>query len=108
MAATRVVTDADKGTQVQLKNGDFLDVHLKSNPTTGYRWYVHPNSTPLLKLVGQSQTQAPQPGVGRPIFQIFRFQVVANGEGVVLLHYVRSWEKPMPAEEQFDVHVSIR
>jgi inhibitor of cysteine peptidase len=107
-AASRVITDADKGALVQLKTGDILEVHLKSNPTTGYTWYVHPKSTPLLKLIGQAQTQAPQPGVGRPIFQIFRFQAVAAGDGVLLLHYVRSWEKPVPAEEQFDLRVSIR
>jgi predicted secreted protein len=107
-AASRVITDADKGGLVQLTTGDILEVHLKSNPTTGYMWYVHPKSTPLLKLIGQSQTQAPQPGVGRPIFQIFSFQAVAAGKGVLLLHYVRSWEKPVPAEEQFDLRVSIR
>ena len=87
---------------------DILEVHLKSNPTTGYTWYVHPKSTTLLKLIGQSQTQAPQPGVGRPIFQIFRFQAVAVGDGILLLHYIRAWERPLPMEEQFELHVSIR
>jgi inhibitor of cysteine peptidase len=107
-AATKVITDADKGASVQLKPGDILEVRLKSNPTTGYSWYVHPKSTTLLKLIGQSQTQAPQPGVGRPIFQIFRFQAVAVGEGILLLHYIRAWEKPLQMEEQFELHVSIR
>jgi predicted secreted protein len=107
-AASRVITDGDKGASVQLKTGDILEVHLRSNPTTGYMWYVHPKSTPLLKLIGQSQTQAAQPGVGRPIFQIFQFQAVGAGDGVLLLHYIRTWEKPLPAEEQFDLHVAIR
>jgi predicted secreted protein len=107
-AASRVITDADKGASIQLKNGDILEVHLRSNPTTGYMWYVHPKSTPLLKLIGQSQTQAQQPGVGRPIFQIFRFEAVGAGDGILLLHYIRAWERPLPAEEQFDLHVSIR
>ena len=108
MAATRVLTDADKGSTVQLKIGELLELHLRSNPTTGYSWYVHPRSTPLLKLIGQSHTQVPQPGVGRPILQVFRFQAVGTGDGVLLLHYVRGWEKPMADEEQFDLHVSIR
>jgi predicted secreted protein len=107
-AATKVITDADKGASVQLKPGDILEVHLKSNSTTGYMWYVHPKSTTRLKLIGQSQTQAQQPGVGRPIFQIFRFQAVAVGDGVLLLHYIRAWEKPLPMEEQFELHVSLR
>jgi predicted secreted protein len=87
--------------------GDVLDVRLRSNPTTGYMWYVHPKSTPLLRLIGHSPTQTPQPGVGRPIFQVFRFQAVGAGEGVLLLHYIRSWERPTQDEEQYDLRVSI-
>jgi inhibitor of cysteine peptidase len=107
-AATRVVTDADKGANLQISAGDSLEVHLNSNPSTGYMWYVHPQSTTLLKLVGQSQTQPTQPGVGRPIMQEFRFQASQKGDGVLLLHYVRSWEKPSADEEQFSIHVTIK
>ena len=107
-AETKVVTDADKGATVQLKAGDVLEVRLKSNPTTGYEWYVHPQSTPLLKPNGQSQTQSTQPGVGRPIVQIFKFATAGKGTGVLLLHYVRSWEAPDPNEEQYNLHVTIK
>jgi len=107
-AATKVVTDADKGSTVVLKTGDVLEVRLSSNPTTGYEWYVHKQSTPLLKPSGQSQTQSTQPGVGRPIVQIFKFATAGKGTGVLLLHYVRSWEPPDPNEEQFNLHVTIQ
>jgi predicted secreted protein len=107
-AITRTITDADKEGSVQLETGDILEVHLKSNPTTGYMWYVHAKSTHLLKLIGQSETQAPEPGVGRPVIQIFKFQPRGPGDGLLLFHYVRSWEKPTPDEEQFDLHLSIK
>ena len=87
--------------------GDVLEVRLSSNPTTGFDWYVHKQSTALLKLSSQSQTDATQPGVGRPIVQIFKFEPSGTGAGVLLLHYVRSWEKPDPNEEQFSLHVTI-
>jgi len=106
-AATKIVTDADKGLAVQLKTGDVLEVRLNSNPTTGYAWYVHTKSTNLLKLTGQSQTDATQPGVGRPIVQIFKFEAKGKGTGTLLLHYVRSWEPPDPNEEQFSLQVTI-
>jgi predicted secreted protein len=106
-AATKVVTDADKGSTVELKTGDVLEVRLASNPTTGYAWYVLPQSTNLLKLTGQSQADAAQPGVGRPIVQIFDFETAGKGAGVLLLHYVHSWEKPDPNEEQYSLHVTI-
>jgi inhibitor of cysteine peptidase len=106
-AATKVVTDADKGGTVEIKMGDALEVRLNSNPTTGYEWYVHKQSTTLLKLASQTQTEATQPGVGRPIVQIFEFAPKATGTGVLLLHYVRSWENADPNEEQFNLHVTI-
>ncbi len=105
--ATKVVTDADSGGTVTIKMGDVLEVRLSSNPSTGYAWYLTKQSTALLKLTGQSQTQATQPGVGRPIVQVFDFAPIATGTGVLLLHYVRSWEAPDPNEEQFSLNVTI-
>ena len=106
-AATKVVTDADKGGVVRLRLGDTLEVSLKSNPSTGFMWYVEKESTPLVKLVHQSQTDVTEPGEGRPVFQVFRFEPRRGGDGVLRLHYVRSWEKPAPDDEQFDFHVVI-
>jgi predicted secreted protein len=108
LAATTVVTDADKGGSIHLKAGDTLELRLYSNPSTGFMWSVLPESTPLLKLVDQSQTAPTKSGVGRPIFQIFRFHAERRGEGILLLHYVRSWEKPAADEQQFELHVFVR
>lgn len=107
-AATRVITGADKGGEVRLNAGDTLEVRLKANPSTGFMWYIEKESTPLLKLTSQSQTEATEPGVGRSVFQIFRFEARRAGDGVLRLHYVRSWEKPTPDDEQFQIHVFIR
>ena len=106
-AATKVVTDADKGGNVAIKMGDVLEVRLSANPSTGFAWYLQKESTALLRLTGQSQTQPTQPGVGRPVVQIFEFAPKATGTGVLLLHYVRSWEPPNPNDEQFTLHVTI-
>lgn len=107
-APTRVITDADKGATVQMQAGDTLELRLQANPTTGYMWYICPQSTPLLKLIGQSQTQSTEPGVGRPVVQIFTFTARGSGDGVLLLHYVRSWEKHSTDEKQFSLHVTIQ
>jgi len=106
-AATKVITDADKGGEVRLETGDQLELRLKSNPSTGYMWYVQAESTSLLKLIHQSQTEATEPGVGRPVFQVFQFEARRGGDGTLQLHYVRSWEKPAPDEERFEIHVLI-
>jgi inhibitor of cysteine peptidase len=106
-AATIVVTNADKGSDIQIKVADTLEVRLASNPSTGYMWTVHPKSTALLKLTGQTQTDATEPGVGRPIVQVFTFQPKRAGDVILLLRYARSWEKPVLGEEQFTLHVVI-
>jgi inhibitor of cysteine peptidase len=106
-ADTRAISGADNGGEVHLKTGATLELRLKSNPSTGYTWQVEPGSTPLLKLVRQSQTKAAELGVGRPIVQVFLFKAVRSGEGFLQLHYVRSWEKPAPDEERFEIHVFI-
>jgi inhibitor of cysteine peptidase len=106
-AATTVITDADKGGTIHLKAGDTLEVRLKANPTTGYMWFLRKNPMPLLKLTGQTQTEATEPGVGRPVFQVFEFLAKQPGNGILLLHYVRSWDPPLPDEQQFQVHVLV-
>ena len=112
-AATKVITDADKDGVVRMKVVDRLELRLKSNPSTGYMWYVEKESTPLLKLHHQSQTDAPAPAegqtvmVGQPVFQVFTFEARRIGSGVLRLHYVRSWEKPTPEDEKFEIRVVI-
>jgi inhibitor of cysteine peptidase len=111
LAATKVITDADKGGEVHMKVVDRLELRLKSNPTTGFMWYVEKESTPLVKLHHQSQTEPPdqstEPAMGRPIFQVFTFEARRRGSGVLRMHYVRSWEKPTPEDERFEIRVVI-
>ena len=112
-AATKTITDADKGGTIHLKAGDTLELRLNSNPTTGFMWYLKKESTRLLKLTGQSETKPPEPAagqpvmVGQPVVQVFEFLAKQPGDGVLLLHYVRSWDPPSPDEQQFQIHVVV-
>jgi inhibitor of cysteine peptidase len=106
-AASKVVTDADKGREIHLRIGDTMELRLPSNPSTGYMWYVQAKSTTLLKMTHQSQTEPTKPGVGRSVFQVFKFEPKRPGQGVLLMHYVRSWEPPTPDDEQFDLRVTV-
>jgi len=107
LAEKKVVTDQDKGGTIQMKLGDTLEVRLSANPSTGYMWYLHPKSTALLKLAKQTQTDPEEPGVGRPILQVFTFEPRRVGDGILLLRYVRSWEKPVLGEQQFTLNVAV-
>ena len=106
-AATTVVTDADKGSDVHMKVGDTLEVRLQSNPSSGYLWYVHPKSSALFRLSAQSQAQATDPAAARPVVQVFTFQPRRRGDGILILRYVRPGQKPALGEEQFNLHVVV-
>lgn len=101
------ITAADKGGLVRVKLGAAFQLRLPSNPSTGYLWYVEKDSTPLIRMVKQWQAEAAQPGVGRPVFQIFRFEGKRRGVGLLKMHYLRSWEPPAPDEEKFEIRVSV-
>jgi inhibitor of cysteine peptidase len=111
LAADKIITDADKGGVVHLKAGERFEVRLKSNPTTGFMWYLEKESTPIVKLVHQSQAdvtdESEDKHLGRPVYQVFSFEARRFGDGVLLMHYVRSWEKPTPEDEQFQIHVYV-
>ncbi|MGA2651676.1 MAG: protease inhibitor I42 family protein [Terracidiphilus sp.] len=106
-AATKVATDADKGNDIQVKVGDVLEVRLNANPSTGYKWSVHPKSTALLRLSGETQTPGPEPAADRPMVQVFTFEVKKKGDGILLMRYAPAKEKPQLGEEQYSLHVII-
>jgi predicted secreted protein len=106
-AETKVVTDSDKGSDIQVKVGDVLEVRLNANPAAGYKWYVHPKSTALLRLTNETQTAGPEPASDRPQVQVFTFEIKKKGDGILLMRYAPAKEKPQLGEEQYSLHVVI-
>jgi len=106
-AETKVATDADKGNDIQVKVGDVLEVRLNANPSTGFKWYVHPKSTALLHLTGETQTAGAEPASDRPKVQVFTFEIKRKGDGILLMRYAPPKEKPQLGEEQYTLHVVI-
>ena len=95
-AQTKILYNTDSGSEVHLKVGDQLELHLKATPTTGFMWYLQKESTPIMKIIRQSQTEPDSTMPGAGVFQIFIFEARHPGDGIVLLHYVRSWKNQLP------------
>jgi predicted secreted protein len=106
-AETKVATDADKGNDIQVKVGDLLEVRLNANPAAGFKWYVHPKSTALLHLTGETQAAGAEPAADRPMVQVFTFEIRKKGDGILLMRYAPAKEKPQLGEEQYSLHVII-
>jgi len=103
-----VVTDPDKGRSIELREGQVLEVRLESQPTTGYKWSVHSDTTEKLTLIDQTETKPETPGYDRPVFQIFKFRAQQNGSGKLHLVYARSWEKSKPPARSYELDITIQ
>jgi predicted secreted protein len=98
------------GRTVKLAAGEFLEISLAENPTTGYRWRLLEAATvtancPLVKdsyEPGHPQV-AGQGGIHR-----WQFQAAEPGACTIELEYRRSWQKDKPPERTFRIHVEVR
>jgi inhibitor of cysteine peptidase len=104
----KVVTEANNGGSVTLKSGEVLEVRLKSQPGTGYKWYLNADPSPCLQQLEESVTTPDSPGVGRPVFQVFKFKGQKHGTVTLKLSYMRAWEKSKPPASSFEITASIQ
>lgn len=106
------ITEGDNKGQVQITLGGILTVRLEAIPGTGYAWHVVRNDASLLKPMGEAvfEPKLEDTGkkvVGAPEDQVFRFSAQSKGSNVLLLEYVRKWEKKAAPLKTFSVTVQI-
>lgn len=94
--AVLVLTDDDIGAEVDLAAGERFEVHLDSNPTTGYGWELAAMTTEGVVTLESSTYLAPDTDLmGAGGTEVFVFMAGDEGAGVLRLEYVRSFEDPM-------------
>jgi inhibitor of cysteine peptidase len=86
------VTDANSGESVALARNQQLVVRLPSNPTTGYRWALAQQSTPMLEPEGAPTYEKGAGAAGAGGTETWRFAPTQAGEGTLRLEYRRLWE----------------
>lgn len=91
------LTEADNLSEVGLDIGDALAVRLESNPSTGYSWELADTETEaFLELLSMEFEEPEDPElVGAPGVDIFDFEAIDEGAGILRLEYVRSFEGPV-------------
>jgi inhibitor of cysteine peptidase len=91
-ARTLDVGEGDDGRRLAARVGDTIEVRLRENVSTGYRWEVDQLDEKLLRLVEKTGRGPNQPMPGAAGEAIFRFAVVGTGSGALSLKYWRPWE----------------
>lgn len=106
---TVILSEKDSGRTVKLRTGDYLEIHLEANPSTGYRWNSStPNSYVLRLLLDEYRgTKQEKKMTGAPVRKIFRYGAVGPGETGIRLEYRRPWEKDQPPAKTFDIMIRV-
>lgn len=83
---------------VSLSVGSDLIINLKTNPTTGYDWFLKkvPDCMEATEPRFLAQDQGATHLVGAPTVKEFTFRASSSCESTISLEYKRPWEKEDP------------
>jgi inhibitor of cysteine peptidase len=103
----QIVTEADNGTTISLKNGENFTLQLRENPSTGYSWQI--NLTEGLSILSDNYTQdeAPEGMAGVPGTHSWIIEAVDQGSQQVNGIYKRPWENTTGTEDNFTLTVEV-
>ena len=110
-AESEPFSDPAKAITVKAEDPRFR-IRLASNPTTGYRWYLKPWSTPWLKVINQTYTPGDSGSLGSSGSQTWEFELSAqafNASFLLPIEFIslRSWDlKDLSAAKSTVFYVS--
>ncbi len=104
---TLVLTEADAGSAHDVTRGDRVELRLKENPSTGYRWSVDIEPSEAASIVG-SRFVSGGPGVGGG--GSVAFEIAANQAGAVELRAKlwRQWEGESSVTKRLSFALRVR
>ncbi len=106
------LTFDDKGSSIELKKGDKIEIKLESNPSTGYSWALSKETDETIVSLTSSefiQTEKEEELVGSGGYEIFMFQAVKGGQAEIVLLYQRPWEDEEQEEDSiFNLNVTVK
>jgi predicted secreted protein len=101
------VFEDEAGRMVDLSVGDTLEVHLASNPNTGYHWAWADSTDPTLQQLGPSYFERYREGIGGSGTEIFLFRAMTAGEADLRMVYKRPMRSDV-AERQLTFPLAIK
>eukprot|EP01106_Pelomyxa_sp_JSP_P007439 TRINITY_DN2231_c0_g1_i2.p1 TRINITY_DN2231_c0_g1~~TRINITY_DN2231_c0_g1_i2.p1 ORF type:complete len:126 (+),score=12.69 TRINITY_DN2231_c0_g1_i2:126-503(+) len=102
-----VITEKDHDAKLSVAPKQPVEIHLPSNPSTGYDWYAHELPEGLIITEAYRVSVQNPPGAsGTRIITVTAADGVV-GEHLVELHYKRVWEKSTPPSKVFRVRLVV-
>jgi len=96
----------DSGRALSVLPQQTIRVSLSENPTTGYRWQILENGSPVLKLANDTFQKSPSTGVGAGGTRVLEFHTETAGTATLRLGYARASD-PASQKNEFVLHVQV-
>ncbi len=102
--------EGDSGKTVELNSGDVVEITLKANASTGYKWELeNPDSTVIRKIQENYTRKAEgEKLVGGGGFFVVKFQAAAPGTAELKMVYRRPFEKDAAPAAVFKVNFVVK
>jgi inhibitor of cysteine peptidase len=103
------INENNHNQQFLIKQGDIVEVCLKANPSTGYRWQIVKIDTFKIKLIDESYTSENNNKdiVGKGGSKIYLFKAINKGSASIEIEYSRPFENDIPPLKEFNFNLSI-
>ena len=102
------LSEEDAGSTVQLSVGEWMEVVLDGNPTTGFLWETAAADASVLRQLGEPDFESDTELLGSGGKFTFRFEAVASGQTLLQLVYLRPWETAVQPAKTFEVTVMVQ
>ena len=100
--------ETQNGRTVKLAKGEFLEIVLSENPTTGYRWHFIEKGSPVCIPIWDSYEPEGERVAGQGGIHRWKFEAAQPGACRIELAYQRSWERGTPPGRTFRLDVEVR
>jgi inhibitor of cysteine peptidase len=109
-SAMLTVTEADNGKNLTLRTGDFMQIELPEQGSTGYLWQFDDLDGQYFDLIDLSteKTDKENNFTGGPVLKKWRLQAKKAGKAAIRLSYFRPWEGRSTAIRTFVLNVQIK
>ncbi|MBF0101980.1 MAG: protease inhibitor I42 family protein [Desulfobacterales bacterium] len=104
------ITQADNGKNYPIAQGDYLQITLPSNPTTGYAWEILSLDEAIVKRVENAYHSSctPESGmVGCGGEDVWTFQAISPGVTQLSMTYIRPFDSTIQPENNFSITVKV-
>jgi inhibitor of cysteine peptidase len=105
------LTEANNGQAIQIRLGDPVDLRLRENPTTGFRWQVVRADGLVEEAAADEGRRVPAPGqppqMGAGGIRVFRFRARTPGTGRLELKLWREFQGESSVVSRYANDVTI-